>query len=99
MTETNDISDAMSTPTNSNTTTIIKNGSNNKGEIHISPSSSDLLQWKDMPHHLQFNPYVITGYRPLMKVKGCLHSLFYMHNETINILSHGKIVNNLIILY
>lgn len=50
----------------------------------------DLLQWKDMPQHLQFNPYVLTGYRPLQGIKGCLSSLFYVHNETINILTHGK---------
>ncbi|XP_058443515.1 progestin and adipoQ receptor family member 4 [Malaya genurostris] len=49
----------------------------------------DLLQWKDMPQYLQFNPYVLTGYRPLQGVKGCLSSLFYVHNETINILTHG----------
>ncbi|XP_050087415.1 progestin and adipoQ receptor family member 4 [Anopheles aquasalis] len=50
---------------------------------------ADLLEWKDMPQHLQFNPYVLTGYRPLQGVKGCLSSLFYVHNETINILTHG----------
>lgn len=49
-----------------------------------------LLQWKDMPKHLQFNPYIFTGYRPLLSVWGCLNSLFYLHNETINILTHGK---------
>uniref|UniRef100_A0A182UBD8 Progestin and adipoQ receptor family member 4 n=1 Tax=Anopheles melas TaxID=34690 RepID=A0A182UBD8_9DIPT len=49
---------------------------------------ADLLEWKDMPQHLQFNPYVLTGYRPLQGVKGCLSSLFYVHNETINILTH-----------
>ncbi|CAO1421552.1 unnamed protein product [Diamesa hyperborea] len=42
-----------------------------------------------MPNHLQFNPYVHTGYRPLQTFKGCINSLFYMHNETINILTHG----------
>lgn len=49
-----------------------------------------LLAWRDMPQHLQFNPYVLTGYRPLQSFKGCLHSLFYWHNETINILTHGE---------
>lgn len=53
-------------------------------------TESVLLQWKDMPQHLQFNPYVLTGYRPLQTFKGCMSSLFYMHNETINILTHGK---------
>lgn len=51
---------------------------------------SHLLQWKDMPKHLQFNPYIFTGYRPLLSAWGCLNSLFYLHNETINILTHGK---------
>lgn len=49
-----------------------------------------LLQWEDMPRHLQFNPYVKTGYRPLLSAWGCIHSLFYLHNETVNILTHGE---------
>lgn len=49
-----------------------------------------LLHWRDMPRHLQFNPYVLTGYRPLQTWLGCLRSLFYFHNETINILTHGQ---------
>lgn len=49
-----------------------------------------LLLWEDMPRHLQFNPYVKTGYRPLLSAWGCIHSLFYLHNETVNILTHGK---------
>lgn len=49
-----------------------------------------LLHWRDMPQHLQFNPYVLTGYRPLQSLAGCVCSLFYFHNETINILTHGK---------
>lgn len=50
----------------------------------------ELLHWRDMPQHLQFNPYVLTGYRPLQSWSGCVRSLFYFHNETINILTHGK---------
>lgn len=49
-----------------------------------------LLHWRDMPRHLQFNPYVLTGYRPLQSAAGCVRSLFYFHNETINILTHGR---------
>ncbi|KAH8388532.1 hypothetical protein KR093_008932 [Drosophila rubida] len=48
-----------------------------------------LLHWQDMPKYLQFNPYVLKGYRPLQTFKGCLLSLFYWHNETINILTHA----------
>ncbi|XP_003736574.3 progestin and adipoQ receptor family member 4 isoform X1 [Drosophila pseudoobscura] len=53
------------------------------------PSTGPLLQWQDMPQYLQFNPYVLRGYRPLQTFKGCLLSLFYWHNETINILTHA----------
>lgn len=31
-----------------------------------------------------------AGYRPLQTIKGCINSLFYLHNETINILTHGE---------
>ncbi|CAK1543906.1 unnamed protein product [Leptosia nina] len=54
-------------------------------------SGVELLHWRDMPKHLQFNPYVLTGYRPLQDWSGCLRSLFYFHNETINILTHGNV--------
>lgn len=50
-----------------------------------------LLLWEDMPKHLQFNPYVKTGYRPMLSAWGCIHSLFYLHNETVNILTHGEL--------
>ncbi|CAH0552553.1 unnamed protein product [Brassicogethes aeneus] len=50
---------------------------------------SELLHWKDMPRHLQFNPYIYTGYRPLLSAWGCINSIFYVHNETINILTHA----------
>lgn len=54
----------------------------------------ELLHWRDMPQHLQFNPYVLTGYRPLQSWGGCVRSLFYFHNETINILTHGTYNTN-----
>lgn len=49
-----------------------------------------LLHWKDMPEHLQFNPYIHTGYRPLSNPWGCVNSMWAWHNETINIVTHGK---------
>lgn len=64
-----------------------------KDIIPISKKKQSLLQWKDMPKHLQFNPYIFTGYRPMLSFWGCLNSLFYIHNETINILTHGKIAS------
>lgn len=70
----------------------VKHNSPNKLPINDGKweARSDLLHWRDMPRHLQFNPYIFTGYRPLLSIWGCIHSLFYIHNETINIITHGK---------
>lgn len=67
---------------------ILENDDSKNDQFRKS-SSVDLLHWKDMPKHLQYNPYVITGYRPLTNVRGCVSSLFYYHNESINIITHG----------
>lgn len=49
-----------------------------------------LLDWASSPPHLQFNKFVLTGYRPASSGSGCLRSLFYMHNELGNIYTHGE---------
>lgn len=49
-----------------------------------------LLDFGKAPPHLQFNKYVLTGYRPVSTAEECLGSLFYMHNELGNIYTHGK---------
>lgn len=73
-------------------TNHIEMDDNNKpDQFQKSTETVDLLQWKEMPKHLQFNPYVFTGYRPLSNVRGCVNSLFYYHNETVNIITHGKL--------
>ncbi|KZS19272.1 Progestin and adipoQ receptor family member 4 [Daphnia magna] len=48
-----------------------------------------LLKWTQQPDHLKFNPYIHDGYRPLASLAGCIKSLAYFHNETVNILTHG----------
>lgn len=48
-----------------------------------------LLSLEKTPPHLQFNKYVLTGYRPISNADECLRSLFYMHNELGNIYTHG----------
>lgn len=50
-----------------------------------------LLDWANSPPHLQFNKYVLTGYRPISSVQECVRSLFYLHNELGNIYSHGEL--------
>ncbi|XP_034250894.1 progestin and adipoQ receptor family member 4 [Thrips palmi] len=49
----------------------------------------NLLTFHDVPPHLRFNPYIVTGYRPMSDFWGSLRSLFYLHNETVNIVTHG----------
>uniref|UniRef100_S4RDX5 Progestin and adipoQ receptor family member IVb n=1 Tax=Petromyzon marinus TaxID=7757 RepID=S4RDX5_PETMA len=48
-----------------------------------------LLDWASCPPHLRFNKFVLAGYRPVSTGSDCLHSLFYLHNESGNIYSHG----------
>ncbi|XP_069783217.1 progestin and adipoQ receptor family member 4a [Narcine bancroftii] len=48
-----------------------------------------LLDWANSPPHLQFNKYVLTGYRPISPLGECVRSLFYLHNELGNIYTHG----------
>lgn len=64
--------------------------SDNTGEWKMHTNNVNLLHWNDMPRHLQFNPYITNGYRPLLSARGCLNSIFYLHNETVNIFTHGK---------
>lgn len=98
-------SDTTATSASSSLSSSSSNNNNNSGRIETKCYSSifkkqlnkyftppvQLQEWEDMPKHLQFNPYVLKGYRPLQDIKGCVNSLFYLHNESINILTHGKL--------
>jgi hypothetical protein len=58
----------------------------------------DLVKFDDVPAYLQFNQYVLRGYRPPnLTGKQCLMSLLYFHNETINIMTHGECHSDLIV--
>ena len=46
-----------------------------------------LIERSEIPPHLQFNKYVLRHYRSPSDWKGCLNSLFYLHNETVNVWS------------
>jgi len=55
--------------------------------------SNRLRKIEDMPMYLQFNKHIHSGYRELQDFWGCIFSLGYLHNETLNILTHGKGTN------
>uniref|UniRef100_A0AAG5DXL5 Progestin and adipoQ receptor family member 3 n=1 Tax=Anopheles atroparvus TaxID=41427 RepID=A0AAG5DXL5_ANOAO len=44
--------------------------------------------YEEAPEHLQFNPFIRTGYRTYLSVRLCLESMFWWTNETVNIWSH-----------
>ncbi|KAI0012139.1 hemolysin-III channel protein Izh2 [Xylariaceae sp. FL0662B] len=48
-----------------------------------------LLLWDDLPAWRRDNGYIVTGYRRESRsIRGSLASLFYVHNESVNIWSH-----------
>lgn len=55
-------------------------------------SGRALCPIEEMPSYLQFNKYILSGYRQLGDFWGCMKSLGYLHNETLNILTHGNLL-------
>lgn len=66
-----------------------QNGKEGKGQTEVQALRPQLVKFKEMPAHLRFNRFVLGHYRPPMGITGCLASLTYFHNETINILTHA----------
>ena len=53
------------------------------------PAQPFLLKFSDVPLWQQDNHYILTHYRPATySYRGCFQSLFYLHNESVNIHSH-----------
>jgi len=53
------------------------------------PTGPYLQNFSDIPPWQQDNHFILTHYRPACyNIKGCLASLFYLHNESVNIHSH-----------
>ena len=74
------------------TTSYMDSDSNSSDDNSKQQNCCKLLEIHQIPTHLRFNKYVLTHYRPAMDFAGCLKSLFYLHNETVNILTHGMSV-------
>ncbi|XP_077869031.1 progestin and adipoQ receptor family member 4-like [Saccoglossus kowalevskii] len=54
-----------------------------------------LYDWAESPTHLQFNRFILTGYRPLTNIICCVKSLVYLHNELVNVYTHGNVIYHL----
>ena len=48
-----------------------------------------LCNLEEMPEYLRFNPFIKEGYRRQMSLKECCQSLFFFHNESVNVYTHG----------
>lgn len=80
--------------------TAVKTRNNNEqsSSNRKTRNRKQLVTVKEVPAYLQFNQYILNGYRPPnLSYKDCLKSLFYFHNESVNIFTHGKV--SLIYLY
>ncbi|KAJ7376369.1 Progestin and adipoQ receptor member 4 [Desmophyllum pertusum] len=53
------------------------------------PKDPPLFRLESCPPWLRFNKYILGGYRCHLSTSQCVDSLFYIHNETFNIYSHG----------
>lgn len=51
-------------------------------------SHRPLLTLQEVPQWLQFNRFIVTGYRPELHPRDALRTLFSWHNETLNVWSH-----------
>lgn len=53
------------------------------------PTGPPLLKWADLQEWQKDNHYIFSHYRPATySYIGCFQSLFYLHNESVNIHSH-----------
>ena len=53
-----------------------------------------LCKVEDLPDHLQFNKDILSGYRRPMNGMDCVRSWWnYLHNESFNCYSHGRLNN------
>jgi adiponectin receptor len=74
------------------------NDINQEGDEKVSPEMAvkqpatairKLLHWDELPPWLRDNHHIHTGYRPASSsLVGSFQSLFYVHNETVNIYTH-----------
>ena len=78
---------------NNNVKRFDKHGVQN-GSIEVTESckchgDNGLHHFNCLPEHLQLNEYIYTGYRVDLSTWECIKSLFYLHNESFNVYSHG----------
>ena len=67
----------------------IKRRSSKVEAFPTSENSEYILHWDELPEWMKLDPYIRRGYRrQLNSFSACFRSLFYPHNELINVWSH-----------
>jgi hypothetical protein len=72
-------------------TTAMPTPKSNPKSSQLPPASLPLLfgSGELLPHWMANDPLIMSGYRrPTASFMACFQSLFYVHNETVNIWSH-----------
>jgi len=60
-----------------------------KIQFETAKTLKHVLHWDELPMWMKVDPYIKQGYRKqLNSFSGCFWSLFYSHNEFVNIWSH-----------
>jgi len=57
-------------------------------EVYRERTRYELVKYEDLPAYLQGNEFVRLGYRANFSWSLCVRSLFYFHNESLNIWTH-----------
>ncbi|KAF9912128.1 hypothetical protein BX616_010403 [Lobosporangium transversale] len=81
---------AVLTPDEQNSNRCSEKGSLPDGEAQDhSKELGRICTWADLPQWMRDNPAILTGYRrATYSYQKCVRSLWYLHNETVNIWSH-----------
>lgn len=71
--------------------TTVKDTTVKAGQVGYDAAKSlqHILSWEDLPVWMQSDPYIRRGYRKqLDSFTACAQSIFYLHNESVNIWTH-----------
>lgn len=79
---------SQTTPVPSLHTLLTEQEASNASRIRP-PTGPFLIKWADLPEWQKDNHFILSHYRPATySYMGCFQSLFYLHNESVNIHSH-----------
>ncbi|EDO18417.1 hypothetical protein Kpol_1032p9 [Vanderwaltozyma polyspora DSM 70294] len=77
------------TSTSSTVTTVQVEKDGAKSSYSYIKRGVQLVTWEHLPDWQKDNEHILSGYvKETNSIKACLHSLLFIHNESVNIFSH-----------